>query len=179
MQEESFHSDQEQGDGTPLCPNCLAPMSPTTQLCDQCGAPVGTFAMTDPYTAIFSTGWMYRKAISSGTSTISYIVIWLIFGPTTIFATIALIYTSIELPDYDLAQFTTWFVAFVLNLVQIRVLYIATKSYIKFLKIKEGHCESCNYNLHGLTESRCPECGTPYDPDDLLRDELVEERPEL
>lgn len=25
-----------------------------------------------------------------------------------------------------------------------------------------GPCASCGYNLRGLTESRCPECGTPF-----------------
>ena len=25
-----------------------------------------------------------------------------------------------------------------------------------------GHCAKCGYNLHGLTEPRCPECGTGF-----------------
>ena len=29
--------------------------------------------------------------------------------------------------------------------------------------IGPGHCLSCGYNLYGLVEPRCPECGTPYD----------------
>ena len=28
---------------------------------------------------------------------------------------------------------------------------------------KLGLCLSCGYSLHGLTEPRCPECGTPFD----------------
>lgn len=24
-------------------------------------------------------------------------------------------------------------------------------------------CSTCGYNLHGLTEPRCPECGTPFE----------------
>jgi len=28
-------------------------------------------------------------------------------------------------------------------------------------------CPECDYNLTGLTEYRCPECGTPFDPDHL------------
>jgi len=28
-------------------------------------------------------------------------------------------------------------------------------------------CAKCGYNLTGLTENRCPECGTPFDPDAL------------
>jgi len=28
----------------------------------------------------------------------------------------------------------------------------------------EGRCEKCNYDLRGLPEPRCPECGTPFTP---------------
>jgi hypothetical protein len=31
----------------------------------------------------------------------------------------------------------------------------------------EGKCVRCGYLLRGLTEPRCPECGTPFNPDDL------------
>lgn len=27
-----------------------------------------------------------------------------------------------------------------------------------------GHCQSCGYNLTGLTENRCPECGQAFTP---------------
>jgi ribosomal protein L37E len=27
---------------------------------------------------------------------------------------------------------------------------------------EDGHCIQCGYNLFGLTEPRCPECGTPF-----------------
>ena len=27
-----------------------------------------------------------------------------------------------------------------------------------------GHCRVCQYDLRGLPEPRCPECGTPFDP---------------
>ena len=26
-----------------------------------------------------------------------------------------------------------------------------------------GFCETCGYNLHGLPEARCPECGTLFE----------------
>ena len=32
-----------------------------------------------------------------------------------------------------------------------------------------GYCQKCGYNLHGLTEKRCPECGTPFAPIRMAR----------
>ena len=29
-------------------------------------------------------------------------------------------------------------------------------------RVRPGHCIRCAYNLTGLTEPRCPECGTPF-----------------
>ena len=34
-------------------------------------------------------------------------------------------------------------------------------------KFPRGHCRSCGYNLKGLTEPRCPECGTGFGRDTL------------
>jgi hypothetical protein len=31
------------------------------------------------------------------------------------------------------------------------------------------YCPECSYNLTGLTEHRCPECGSAFDPDELVR----------
>ena len=32
-------------------------------------------------------------------------------------------------------------------------------------KFPRGHCQRCGYNLTGLTEARCPECGAGFAPD--------------
>ena len=34
----------------------------------------------------------------------------------------------------------------------------------KLCRELEGLCSKCGYNLTGLTESRCPECGTRFEP---------------
>jgi hypothetical protein len=33
--------------------------------------------------------------------------------------------------------------------------------------IPAGHCPKCGYNLFGLPEPRCPECGKPFEPQDV------------
>ena len=33
-----------------------------------------------------------------------------------------------------------------------------------------GRCDSCGYSLRGLTENRCPECFTEFDPADVPED---------
>ncbi len=47
------------------------------------------------------------------------------------------------------------------------LLPLATAS-VKWLRIRRrrrrGRCCRCNYSLQGLTEPRCPECGTAFDP---------------
>ncbi len=35
---------------------------------------------------------------------------------------------------------------------------------------EDRRCCECDYNLHGLNEPRCPECGTPFDPSWLASD---------
>lgn len=32
---------------------------------------------------------------------------------------------------------------------------------------QDAFCTHCQYNLRGLTEPRCPECGRPFDPANL------------
>ncbi len=34
-------------------------------------------------------------------------------------------------------------------------------------------CRECGYDLHGLTDTRCPECGATFDPDEELRIDII------
>ncbi len=41
-------------------------------------------------------------------------------------------------------------------------------------RLATASCLKCGYSLRGLTENRCPECGTPFDPDLMARSYLPE-----
>lgn len=45
---------------------------------------------------------------------------------------------------------------------------------MRYRDIGRRVCARCGYDLRGLVEPRCPECGTPFDPS-LLRDGLGEQ----
>lgn len=35
------------------------------------------------------------------------------------------------------------------------------------------HCQTCGYSLFGLGQPRCPECGTPFNPDEITDEEVL------
>ena len=51
------------------------------------------------------------------------------------------------------------------------------QSYRRRSRRKNGLCENCGYNLKGLTEQRCPECGTTFDEKMLRKNEPCSSRP--
>jgi hypothetical protein len=44
----------------------------------------------------------------------------------------------------------------------VAVLYVCEK--VVLLERRAFTCRKCGYDLHGLTETRCPECGETFDP---------------
>lgn len=147
------------GEAQMLCPHCLAPNEPLADFCYVCGAPITSLATMDPYKRIFVEGWAYRRAVSNPTKPI---IVWgmlLIFGPTLLGLSWTLVQSWPQRPY-----------AFVMS--GVLVLYgaicwrvIARYRYLRHLV--PGHCTECGYDLRGLPEPRCPECGTPFDPDDV------------
>ena len=50
--------------------------------------------------------------------------------------------------------FVGWFVA----------LYVAMRLTDHVVAVGQSFCWKCGYNLRGLAEPRCPECGIPFTP---------------
>lgn len=69
-----------------------------------------------------------------------------------------------DLSRRGVAGILTW-----LSVLSVVIAYLlARQTYSRFrwrFVIDDGtNCLNCNYNLTGLTEPRCPECGQPFEP---------------
>lgn len=150
---------------TMLCPSCMAEATPDADFCEACGAPIGKFSTLDPIKAIFSGGWAYRRAISGRTSPIIFWGMILIFGPATV------CYARIVVSGGGRPDLIRFFSAVLFLVLYGTILYRVAKGYLRYRRAKPGRCYECGYALIGLPEARCPECGTPFHPDDLELDE--------
>ena len=87
---------------------------------------------------------------------------WLIFGP----ALLVLLYGTVESLRGDVSVGGLLVIAG-LCLIYGVVLGRTTLNYRRRrrqeLRYASGRCVCCNYDLHGLPEARCPECGTTFD----------------
>ncbi|MCG3138843.1 MAG: hypothetical protein HJJLKODD_02712 [Phycisphaerae bacterium] len=53
----------------------------------------------------------------------------------------------------------------------------AMKWWRRYRRLKRGRCTVCGYSLFGLNSSRCPECGTEFDPELLKKLQTAEPAP--
>jgi|GEM_PF-5853498 len=160
--------DADDGDQA-VCPNCLTPVVGRAQFCAKCNMPVGAFATLDPIKSIYAQGWGYRRAISSPPSTIVLMGMWLIFAPCTLYTVVQLVEFSLISRD-DLVYVSPMYLVemalvLAIDAVFAIILWRATGNYFRRRSIKPGDCEECGHSVQGLTEHRCPDCGTPFDPE--------------
>ena len=151
-------------DAAPVCLGCMTAVTPETRYCPKCGRPVGMFVGTDPIQLIHSQGWGYRAAVRGRPNRVVLWGMWLVFGLAT-----ALMFSHL----WDLARFW-WRPGFVdllagllilgLQVAYVALLYRVTKNYVRHRRYGSGRCGVCKYDLRLLTEPRCPECGTGFDP---------------
>jgi hypothetical protein len=63
----------------------------------------------------------------------------------------------------------TWLLFVFLGIVHVAILECrpdSKRDEIPALTSLSMYCSTCRYQLIGLTDKRCPECGRPFDPDD-------------
>jgi len=83
-------------------------------------------------------------------------VFYMIFGPVLLLFPVVLILLNIEPP---------WSMVLILGLTALSVAIAVGLAAFLFAGGKAydpDHCSNCGYPLKGLTEPRCPECGTPF-----------------
>ena len=63
-----------------------------------------------------------------------------------------------------------WLVLFTAMIVALIAIFLLCEKVV-LIDRRAFTCKTCGYNLHGLTENRCPECGTEFDPQE--RDQIL------
>jgi len=66
--------------GDVVCLSCGDANDPAADFCARCGAPVGRFMTLDPFKAIYTEGWLFRKSASARIRPIVLIGMWVLFG---------------------------------------------------------------------------------------------------
>ena len=62
-------------DAVPLCPHCLAPQSPETWFCAECGCSIGPYNNLNPYLYLFSVGDLFRTGVSRRVRRTPFVVV--------------------------------------------------------------------------------------------------------
>jgi hypothetical protein len=155
------------GERAPVCLNCLSPNDPLAAYCSNCGMPIGMFAATDPIRQIHSQGWGYRKAVSGPPRRLVLVGMWVIFGPALVAAVVGVADLARQVGGVSgvlgLALAGAILVIYGVILLRTTRRYVLHR--VREHRYKRGRCGNCLYDLRGLAEPRCPECGTPFDPD--------------
>jgi predicted Zn-ribbon and HTH transcriptional regulator len=128
--------------------------------------PIGIIATLDPIQWIYSMGWGYRRAIAGGRWPLALWGMWLNFGPSAFVA--VLTFASVAMFQYSLSGIVALGGTLVYGGLSVAILCRVTAAYIRHLRYDPATCDLCGYSLLHLTEPRCPECGTGFDPERLI-----------
>ncbi len=95
-----------------------------------------------------------------------------LIGLVIICSGIVATYLCINQPNELLGMVAVIFLFFVAPIAIFLLLLASLLSFLASNHKGSNTCITCGYNLRGLTEPRCPECGTPFEP--KLNDEQSE-----
>ena len=157
-------ADPAQEPATPLCPQCLTASAPDRDFCETCGGPLTAMTTLDPIKAIQAQGWAYRCASSGRTSPVVFWGMVLLFGPALVLTLIAIV--EMLFLDWGWLRFDTAVgvgFAAVIALLYTLILRRLLRNRLRQRRYAAGRCGVCKYDLRGLPEARCPNCGTRFD----------------
>jgi len=66
-------------------------------------------------------------------------------------------------PVVDTITVASWCMMLFFCFIQSLILFRVTKTFLRYRRVVRGLCVKCSYDLQGLTEALCPECGTEFD----------------
>lgn len=66
------------------CPHCLAENDPSRDFCENCGAPLSSFATVGPFECIQADGFAHREAVTRPRKPIVVVGVWLLNAPVII-----------------------------------------------------------------------------------------------
>jgi hypothetical protein len=160
----------------PVCPDCMTENHPLADFCKNCARPLSSLATMDPVKQVYAQGWAYRQAAWGRPNTIVLIGMWLIFGPMLLlpacgFVSVIYDFNGLVTWDFDPLGFT---VTAGILAIYAAILYRVTKRYLQHRARQPGQCVECGYDLRGLSEPRCPECGTLFDSEEELDEDESE-----
>jgi len=128
--------ENDQAEGSRIvCPSCTALCGEEAQFCDNCRAPITSYAATGPYESIFAEGAAYRAAFNDPTKLIVVIGVWFLFLPKAL-GGLCLVWTSFEYrwKDPDAFLLVT---GVVLALLGSYILLKTTRNYLAYRR-REG-----------------------------------------
>jgi hypothetical protein len=98
----------------PLCPKCFQPILGTEDFCNNCGLPLTLMATSGPYEHTLAVGYAYREASSNPRKPIVVLGVWLLMGPTFLFAVAMIVVGLFHLPAIleSMKSFETFVSAF-------------------------------------------------------------------
>ncbi len=160
----------EKRDEAMICTSCAAPNDPRADFCNKCGAPIGALTMYDPLKHIHGFGWAVSQAGRSRKPRFIVLLgIWLIFGPASLGIgawLTGIMMSPWRFPGGDAKSIFNVFFVVLFWCIYLGILWKVTRNFWGRRRFKAGSCLDCGYDLTGLSEYRCPECGCEVDPEE-------------
>lgn len=154
-----------------ICPACMQETELHVPFCSRCGMPIGKSPTLDPIQPDYMTGWSNPEAISLCPKPIVLLGRLLIYGPIILYMLFGIAVLVHPLHSADTGGDRLLALAFGLFclVAYLAIVMYLIKGYLKSRLREYGRCINCGYQLTHLSESRCPECGKEFDPEDVPR----------